>query len=122
MQWPVDKIERRPIGELVPYARNARTHTEAQVAQLAASMREWGWTNPVLIAEDSTPSRIERKLVVGKHIGSDLCLAPPIAAKEHPGRAPIGSVIAIDHTDCPASTISEPHRVFGRLSSPDMPA
>ena len=35
----------------MPYARNARTHSEAQVAQLAASIREWGWTMPVLADE-----------------------------------------------------------------------
>lgn len=51
-QWPADKVERRPVEALVPYARNARTHSEAQVAQLAASIREWGWTMPVLIDED----------------------------------------------------------------------
>ena len=39
----------RPIGELIPYARNARTHSEAQVAQIAASIREFGFTNPVLL-------------------------------------------------------------------------
>lgn len=49
--WPADKVERRSVANLVPYARNARTHTEAQVAQIAASIREWGWTNPVLIDE-----------------------------------------------------------------------
>ena len=49
--WPADRVERRPIDRLVPYARNARTHSEAQVAQIAASMREWGWTNPILIDE-----------------------------------------------------------------------
>jgi ParB-like chromosome segregation protein Spo0J len=39
---------------LIPYARNARTHAEDQVAQIAASIREWGWTNPVLVGEDGT--------------------------------------------------------------------
>ena len=38
----------RPLGELIPYARNPRTHSDAQVAQIAASIREFGWTNPVL--------------------------------------------------------------------------
>ena len=49
--WPADKVERRPIGALVPYARNARTHSDEQVAQIAASIREWGWTVPVLVDE-----------------------------------------------------------------------
>jgi DNA modification methylase len=39
---------------LIPYARNARTHDEQQVAQISASIREWGWTNPVLVDEDGT--------------------------------------------------------------------
>jgi DNA modification methylase len=50
--WPADKIERRKVDDLIPYARNARTHSDEQVAQLAASIKEWGWTTPVLIDED----------------------------------------------------------------------
>ena len=50
--WPADKVERRPIDSLVPYANNARTHSDRQIEQIAASMREWGWTNPVLIGAD----------------------------------------------------------------------
>jgi len=50
-QWPADKVERRPLSSLVPAARNARTHSPEQVAQLAASIREWGWTVPVLVDE-----------------------------------------------------------------------
>jgi len=51
VQWPADKVERRPISSLIPYARNARTHSKDQIAQIAASMRQWGWTNPVLCDE-----------------------------------------------------------------------
>lgn len=43
------KIEYRSVDSLIPYARNARKHSEAQVAQLAASIREFGWTVPVLV-------------------------------------------------------------------------
>lgn len=50
--WPADKVERRDVSELIPYARNARIHSEAQVAQIAASIKEWGWTTPVLIDEN----------------------------------------------------------------------
>ena len=49
--WPADKVERRAVAALIPYARNARTHSDAQVAQIAASIVEWGWTTPVLIDE-----------------------------------------------------------------------
>jgi ParB-like chromosome segregation protein Spo0J len=47
--WPADTVERHPVASLVPYARNARTHSAEQVAQIAASIREWGWTTPVLV-------------------------------------------------------------------------
>ncbi len=50
-QWPADRIERWPLSRLVPFARNARTHSASQIDQIAASMREWGWTNPVLVDE-----------------------------------------------------------------------
>ena len=43
------QIEQVSIGALIPYARNSRTHSDAQVAQIAASIREFGFTNPVLI-------------------------------------------------------------------------
>lgn len=51
MDWPADHVERRPVAELIPYARNARTHSPEQVDQIAASIREWGWTTPVLVDE-----------------------------------------------------------------------
>lgn len=50
--WPADKVERRKVSDLIPYARNSRTHSDDQVSQIAASIKEWGWTTPVLIAPD----------------------------------------------------------------------
>ena len=47
--WPADRVERRTVASLVPYARNSRTHSDEQVAQIAASIREWGWTVPILV-------------------------------------------------------------------------
>jgi len=49
--WPADAVERRSVASLIPYARNARTHSDAQVSQIAASIKEWGWTTPVLVDE-----------------------------------------------------------------------
>jgi ParB-like chromosome segregation protein Spo0J len=49
--WPANHVERRSVSSLIPYARNSRTHPEAQIAQIAASIREWGWTIPILIDE-----------------------------------------------------------------------
>lgn len=45
------KIEQVALDKLVPYARNSRTHNADQVAQIAASIKEFGFTNPVLIDE-----------------------------------------------------------------------
>ena len=47
-----ETIARRRCAALIPYARNARTHSDQQVAQIAASIREFGFTNPVLIDEE----------------------------------------------------------------------
>jgi DNA modification methylase len=47
--WPADAVERQAVAELVPYAGNARTHSEAQVAQIAESIKAFGFTVPVLI-------------------------------------------------------------------------
>ena len=48
---PADKVEKWAIEKLVPYARNSRTHSDEQISQIAASIKEWGWTTPVLVDE-----------------------------------------------------------------------
>jgi ParB-like chromosome segregation protein Spo0J len=47
-QTPTLRIESWPIARLIPYARNARTHSDGQIAQIAASIAEFGFNNPVL--------------------------------------------------------------------------
>lgn len=54
MSNPADKVEKWEIAKLVPYARNSRTHSDEQISQLAASIKEWGWTTPVLVDEDGS--------------------------------------------------------------------
>src|SRR6516225_7739495 len=49
--WPADKVGRRPIAELEPYPRNARVHSVAQIAQIAKSIQDYGFTVPVLTDE-----------------------------------------------------------------------
>lgn len=46
-------VEYRPASALIPFAKNARTHSDAQVVQIAASIREFGWTNPILVDGDN---------------------------------------------------------------------
>ena len=43
------EIQYRKTADLIPYAKNARTHNEAHVSQIAASIKHWGWTNPILV-------------------------------------------------------------------------
>ena len=52
--WPGDLIERQSVELLLPQARNARTHWASQAVQLAVSITEWGWTNPILGVGDTT--------------------------------------------------------------------
>lgn len=47
------QLEWRDIDQIIPYARNSRTHSDEQVAQIAASIKEFGWTNPLLIDDEN---------------------------------------------------------------------
>src|ERR1019366_3146860 len=63
------QIERWPIERLIPRANNPRTHSAAQVAQLAASMREWGWTNPVLVDGDDVILAGHARVLAARKLG-----------------------------------------------------
>ena len=52
LSFAPDAIEQRPLESLQPYAKNAKMHGPEQVAKIAASMAEFGWTVPCLVAED----------------------------------------------------------------------
>lgn len=52
------RIEYRALASLIPHPRNANTHPPEQVAQIAASIREFGWTNPILVDDDERPGLI----------------------------------------------------------------
>ena len=47
------EIEHLPVETLIPYARNARTHSDEQISQIAGSITEFGFVNPILIGEDN---------------------------------------------------------------------
>ena len=63
------KIVQIDIEKLVPYARNARTHSDAQVAQIAASIREFGFNNPVLIKADNTIIAGHGRVLAARKLG-----------------------------------------------------
>lgn len=69
ISWLADKIEQWPTAKLVPYARNARTHSDAQVAQIAASIAEFGFTNPILAGSDGVIVAGHGRLAAAQKLG-----------------------------------------------------
>ncbi|HIH8003345.1 TPA: site-specific DNA-methyltransferase [Streptococcus suis] len=57
------------INDLIPYIRNARTHSESQIAQIAASIKEFGFLSPILIAEDNTILAGHGRLAAARKLG-----------------------------------------------------
>lgn len=65
------QIEQVELNKLIPYARNSRTHNEAQVAQIAASIREFGFNNPVLIGFDNDIIAGHGRVLAAQKLGID---------------------------------------------------
>lgn len=82
MNWPADNLERWPIEKLTPYARNTRTHTPAQIDAIAASIKEWGWTMPVLADEDGTLIAGHARIQAAQKLG--IAEVPVMLAKGWP--------------------------------------
>ena len=64
-----ERIELWPIDRLRPYERNPRTHSEEQVDQIAASMVEFGWTNPILVDENAGILAGHGRLLAARKLG-----------------------------------------------------
>ena len=71
MGWPADKVERRKVADLIFYARNSRTHSAEQVSQIAASIKEWGWTVPCLIEPDGGIIAGHGRVMAAQKLGLD---------------------------------------------------
>lgn len=71
-EWPADKVEHRKLAALVPAARNARTHSKEQVAQLARSIETWGWTIPVLVDEQDVLIAGHGRILAAASLGIEL--------------------------------------------------
>ena len=63
------RIEHWPLDRLIPYARNARTHSDEQVAQIAASIKEFGFTNPLLVDTGSGIIAGHGRLLAARKLG-----------------------------------------------------
>jgi DNA modification methylase len=64
-------VQTRPVESLIPYIRNARTHSEEQVAQIAASIAEFGWTNPILTDGANGVIAGHGRLLAARKLGLD---------------------------------------------------
>ena len=80
MSWVADKIEHWPLARLLPYARNARTHSDDQVAQIAASIVEFGFTNPCLVGADGVLVAGHGRLLAARKLGLDTV---PVVLLDH---------------------------------------
>ena len=78
--WLANKIEQWPTGKLLPYARNARTHSEEQVAQIAASIVEFGFTNPILAGSDGIIVAGHGRLTAAQKLGLEVV---PVVVLDH---------------------------------------
>ena len=80
MNWLADKIERWPTAKLLPYARNARTHSDDQVTQIAASIAEFGFTNPILAGSDGIIVAGHGRLAAAQKLGLEIV---PVVVLDH---------------------------------------
>ena len=78
--WLADKIERWPTAKLLPYGRNARTHSEDQVAQIAASIAEFGFTTPILAGADGVIVAGHGRLAAAQKLGLETV---PVVVLDH---------------------------------------
>lgn len=67
--WPASSVKMAKVEDLIPYARNSRTHSDEQVAQIAASIKEWGWTVPVLTDETGMLIAGHGRIMAARKIG-----------------------------------------------------
>ena len=74
------KIEWRSVDKLIPYAKNARTHSDEQVAQIAGSIKEFGFNNPVLVDKDNSVIAGHGRLMAARKLGMDKV---PVVELEH---------------------------------------
>jgi ParB family chromosome partitioning protein len=88
------KIETRPVAKLLPYASNSRTHSDAQVAQIAASIKEFGWTNPILIDGDNTIIAGHGRLLAARKLGME---SVPAIVLDHLSKAQQRALVIADN-------------------------
>ena len=84
--WPVEK--------LIPFARNARTHSDAQVAQIAASIAEFGWTSPILTGGDGILIAGHARLLAARQLGMT---EVPVIVLDHLSETQRRALVLVDN-------------------------
>jgi len=87
-------IERWPLERLIPYARNPRTHTEEQVAQIAASIAEFGFVNPVLVGADGVIVAGHARVMAARKLGM---AEAPVIVLDHLSEAQRRALVIADN-------------------------
>ena len=67
--WPAERIEFWSIERLIPYSANARLHSDTDIDKIVASIRKWGWTNPVLVDEHGVLIAGHLRVVAAARLG-----------------------------------------------------
>lgn len=87
-------IEYVPVSDLIPYAANSRTHSDVQVTQIAASIREFGFTNPILVNGENTIIAGHGRLMAAKKLGLD---EVPVISLDHLSKAQQKALVIADN-------------------------
>ena len=80
MSWVAERIEHWRLSRLLPYANNARTHSDEQIAQIAASIVEFGFTNPILVGSDGVIVAGHGRLAAARKLDLD---GVPVVVLDH---------------------------------------
>lgn len=87
-------IEYESVEALLPYVANSRTHSDAQVAQIAASIKEFGWTNPILIDGENTIIAGHGRLLAARKLKMD---DVPVIRLDHLTKAQQRALVIADN-------------------------
>jgi ParB-like chromosome segregation protein Spo0J len=88
------QVERRPISRLIPRITNPRIHSPAHLAQIAASMREWGWTSQILVGADNDLLAGHARLLAARQLGME---EVPVIQLGHLSEAQPRALVIADH-------------------------
>ena len=94
MSWVAERIEHWPLSRLLPYAKNARTHSDEQIAQIAASIVEFGFTNPILVGSDGIIVAGHGRLAAARKLGLN---GVPVVVLDHLSPTQRRALVIVDN-------------------------